>query len=173
MRRPLFSLLVLLVLTGGCRVGSALAQEAQGIAFSCNPVRLYRGDTLTVTFHSTHDDADLAVLNENNRMVLISFKRQPEDKIDPVIPQSEFGKMKQVRLATASARGSAMEPWVHGKNAAVLNRPQLIFTKAGNYEVIVGPNLKSPNAAIDVCYLFYYDYPRPTASARQRTPPTR
>ena len=48
--------------------------------------------------------------------------------------------MKQVRLATANARGSVMEPFVHGKDAdaAVLRQSQLIFTKTGNYEVIVG-----------------------------------
>lgn len=78
MRRPLCSSLILLILAGGIRVGPALAQEAQEIAFDCEPVRLYRGDTLEVTFESPHDDADLAILNEDNRMVLISFKRQPE-----------------------------------------------------------------------------------------------
>jgi hypothetical protein len=161
MRRPLFSSLVLVVLAGGLRVSPALPQAAKEIAFDCKPVRLYRGDTLAVTFDSPHHDEDLAVLNEDNRMVLISFKRQPEDKTDPVIPQGEFGKMKQVRLATADARGSVMEPWVQGKDAAVLKQPQLIFTKTGNYEVIVGHNLKSPNSEIDVCYLYYFDYPRP------------
>ena len=68
--------------------------------------------------------------------------------------------MKQVRLATANARGSVMEPWVHGKDAAVPRPTQLIFTKTGNYDVIVGRNLKSPNSVIDVCDLCYFDHPK-------------
>lgn len=56
--------------------------------------------------------------------------------------------MKQVRLATANTRGSVMEPREQGKDAAVLKQPQLIFTKTGNYEVIVGHNLKSPSCEI-------------------------
>lgn len=160
MRLPLCWSLALLLLVGGFRVAPASAQPAEEIDFNCERTRLYRGDTLVVDFYSQHDDADLAILNEENRMVLISFKRQPEDKADPMIPRGQFGKMKQVRLATADARGSVMEPWVQGKDAAVLKQPQLIFTKTGNYEVIVGHNLKSPNSEIDVCYLYYFDYPR-------------
>ena len=99
-------------------------------------------------------------MDEDSHTILISFKRQPEDRVDPVIPQSEFGKMKQVTLATTNARGSVIEPWVHGNAAAVLKQPQAIFTKTGNYEVIVGQNLKSPNGSIGVCYLYYHDYPR-------------
>jgi len=144
----------------GFRVAPALAQTAEEIDFNCERTRLYRGDTLVVDFYSQHDDADLAILNPDGRSILISFARQPEDKVDPVISHGEFARMKQVRLATVTARGSVMEPWVHGKDAAVLKQPQLIFTKTGNYDVIVGQNLKSPNSEIDVCDLYYYDYPK-------------
>jgi hypothetical protein len=160
MRLPLFSLLVLLVLAGGFRVGPALAQADEEFHFDCEPTRLYRGDTLAVNFLSPHDDADLAISNTDNQMMFVSFKRYPGDKVDPAIPQAAFGKMKQVRLATASARGSGMEPWVGGKDAAILKPPQLIFTITGNYDGIVGRHLQSPNSGIDVCDLYYYDYPR-------------
>jgi hypothetical protein len=155
------SLLVLLVLAGGFRVGPALAQPAEEIDFYCEQTRLYRGDTLVVDFHSPRDDADLAIMNADGQTMLISFKRQPEDKVDPVIPRSDFAKMKIVRLGTANARGSVVEPWAHAKAAAVLRQPELIFTKTGNYEVVVGQDLKSPNGSIGVCYIYYHDYPRP------------
>jgi hypothetical protein len=167
MGRPLFSVLVLLVLAGCFRVGSALAQPDEEMDFYCERTRLYRGDTLVVDFHSPHDDADLAIMNSDGQTMLISFRRQPEDKFDPVIPQSEFAKMKQVRLATPTARGSLMKPWVHGKAASVLKQPQLIFTKTGNYDVVVGQDLKSPNSEIDVCDLYYYDYPRGRSKRRR------
>jgi len=160
MRRRLFPSLVLLLLTGWFRVGPALAQPAEEIDFYCERTRLYRGDTLVVDFHSPHDNADLAISNADGQTMLISFKRRPQDKVDPVIPQGEFGKMKQVRLATDKARGSVLEPWVEGKAAAVLKQPQLVFTETGNYDLIVGQDLKSPNSEIDVCDLYYYDYPR-------------
>ena len=171
MRRRLFSSLALIFLAGGFRVEPAFAQAASAtreIDFDCEPVRLYRGDILAVNFHSPHDGADLAILNPDARSILISFARQPEDKVDPVISHGEFANMKQVRLATANARGSLMEPWAHGKDAAVLKQPQLIFTKTGNYDVVVGQNLKSPNSEIDVCDLYYRNYPR--GQSKEKSP---
>jgi len=109
--------------------------------------------------------------------MIISFKRRPEDKVDPVIPHDQFGKMHQIRLDTAKARGSMMKKWADGGTPAVLDPPQFIFTESGSYEVIVGPDLMAPNGEIDVCDVNYYDYPKPpmTTHADQapKTPPTR
>jgi hypothetical protein len=71
MRLPLCSSLVLLVLVGGFRVGTAWAQPAEEIDFDCEPVHLYRGDILAVNFHSPHDDAELAVMNEDGDTILV------------------------------------------------------------------------------------------------------
>jgi len=71
--------------------------------------------------------------------------------------------MIHVKIDTASATGSVMKGWTHGKTRAALEPPQLIFTKTGNYDVLVGTDLRSPNGGIGICYMYYYDYPRPTA----------
>ena len=126
-----------------------------------------------VTFHSPHGDADLAIDNADNQTMVISFKRGPEDKVDAIIPHDKFGKMRPVKLNTAKAQGSLMEDmkdWAHGKTPAVLEPPRLIFTKTGNYEIVVGSDLRSPNSEIDVCYLYYFDYPKPRAKRADQPP---
>jgi len=139
--------------------------------FDCNPVRLYRGDTLTVTFHSPHDDAELAIRNPEGQAIVVSFNRAPEDKIDSPIPHEKFAKMKQVKIDTASSTGSLMKGYAHGETRAVLEPLQPIFAKTGNYDVLVGTDLRSPNGGIDVCYMYYYDYPRPTPDRHHKQAP--
>ena len=139
------------------------------IDFDCEPVRLYRGDILAVNFHSPHNNAELAIANADGQTMVISFKRGPEDKVDSVIPHDKFGKMKQVTLDTAKAQGSVMKQWAHGKTQAVLDPPQLIFTKTGNYDLIVGESITSPNGEIDVCDLYYYDYSRGQSKRKSLT----
>jgi len=180
LRRLLLTSLALLALAGAFRIESASAQAPvamQDFDFDCEPVRLYRGDTLAITFHSPHDDAELAIANADGQTMVISFKRRPEDKVDPVIPHYQFGKMRQIRLDTAKARGSVMKGWAHGGTPAVLDPPQLIFTKTGTYEVVVSSDIMAPNAEIDVRDVNYYDYPKPPISKRAKqapnTPPKR
>jgi hypothetical protein len=132
----------------------------QDFDFDCNPVNLYHGDTLTVTFHSKHDDAELAIRNADGQAIVVSFNRAPEDRIDSPIPHEKFAKMKQVKINTVTATGSLMKDYAHGKTRAVLERLQPIFTKTGNYDILVGTDLRSPNGGIDVCNAYYYDYPR-------------
>ncbi|HVA81196.1 MAG TPA: hypothetical protein VNF29_09750 [Candidatus Binataceae bacterium] len=172
--------LAVLASAGPFRIESASARApvaAQYFVFDCEPTRLYRGDTLTVTFHSPHDDADLAISNAGGQKMVISFKRRPEDKVDPVIPHDQFGRMQTIRLDTATARGSMINKWAHGGTPAVLDPPQLIFTESGSYDVVVSSDIMSPHAEIDVCDLNYYDYPKPPISKRAeqapKTPPKR
>ena len=132
----------------------------QDFDFDCNPVNLYHGDTLTVTFHSKHDDAELAIRNADGQAIVVSFNRAPEDRIDSPIPHEKFAKMKQVKINTVTATGSLMKGYAHGKTRAVLERLQPIFTKTGNYDILVGTDLRWPNGGIDVCNAYYYDYPR-------------
>lgn len=125
---------------------------------------------MTVTFHSPHANADLAILNPDTQTIVISYKRAPEDKVNSVIPHDKFGKMRQVRLNTAKAQGSVMKDWAHGGNPAVLEPPQMIFTKTGNYDVVVGEDITSSNGEIDVCDLYYFDYPKPRAKRADQPP---
>lgn len=160
----MLSSVTLLVLMGTFHSVPAFAQEQtveKEIDFDCEPTYLYRGDTLTVTFLSPHDDADLAIDNADGQTMVISFKHGPEDKVNPVMPHDEFGKMQQVRLDTTKAQGSLMKDRAHGGNPAVLEPPQLTFTKTGGYQVIVGRGITSSNGEIDVCFLNYYDQKRP------------
>jgi len=180
LRRPLLTSLAILALAGVFRIESASAQApvaAQDFDFDCEPVRLYRGDTLTITFLSPHADAELAIDTAENQTMVVSFKRRPEDKVDPVIPHNQFGKMRQIRLDTAKARGSVMKEWAHGGTPAVLEPPELIFTESGSYDVVVSSDIMAPHAEIDVCDLNYYDYPKPPISKRAEqapnTPPKR
>jgi len=180
LRRLLLTSLAVLASAGAVRIESASAQApvaTQYFIFDCEPTRLYRGDTLTVTFHSPHDEAEIAIDRGGGPIMVISFKRRPEDKVDSVIPHDQFGKMQQIRLDTAKARGSVMKEWAHGGTPAVLEPPQLIFTKTGSYDVVVSSNIMAPHAEIDVCDLNYYDYPKPPISKRAeqapKTPPRR
>ena len=180
MRRPLLTSLALLAFAGAVRIGSAFARApvaAQYFEFDCEPTLLYRGDTLTVTFLSPHDDAELAIDRAGGPTMVVSFKRRPGDEIDSVIPHKQFGKMRQVKLDTSKARGSVMKDWAHDGTPALLGPPELIFTETGSYAVIVSSDVMSPNLEVDVCYLSYYDYPKPPISkhAEQapKTPPKR
>jgi len=170
----LLSSLVLLTLATTSHIELAHAQspvDEQEFDFDCDPVNLYHGDTLTVTFHSPHDDAELAIRNAEGQAMVVSFNRAPEAKIDSPIPHEKFAKMKQVKINTAAATGSLMKGYAHGKTRAVLEPLQPIFTKTGNYDVVVGTDLRSPNGAIDVCYMYYYDYPRPTPDGHHKRAP--
>jgi hypothetical protein len=156
-------LLALLSLATTSNIEPLYAQlpvDEQEFDFDCDPVNLYHGDKLTVTFHSPHDDAELAIRNAEGQAIVVSFNRAPEDKIDSPIPHEKFAKMKQVKINTATATGSLLKGYARGETRAVLEPLQPIFTKTGNYEVLVGTDLRSPNGGIDVCYFFYFDHPR-------------
>jgi len=70
-----------------------------------------------------------------------------------------------------------MNEWAHGGTPALLGPPRLIFTETGSYAVVVSSDVMAPNAEIDVCYVNYYNYPKPPISKRAeqapRTPPKR
>ncbi|MGH7780216.1 MAG: hypothetical protein ACREQR_10360 [Candidatus Binataceae bacterium] len=176
MLRQLSSLFLAFVLVSAFRIETAFAQVQVAeieTAFDCEPVRLYRGDSLTVTFHSPHDQTDLAMSNPDGQTMIISFKRGPEDKVAPVIPHDKFGQMKRVTLDTANAQGSVIKERAHVKTPAVLGPPELIFKKTGSYDVIVGLDLRAATGEIGVCDLNYFDYAKPTAKRAAQEPKPR
>ncbi|MDO8434197.1 MAG: peptidoglycan-binding domain-containing protein [Candidatus Binatus sp.] len=136
----------------------------------CSPKVLYRGDTLTVDLPEPHGGLDFAIMHIDT--FLISFEPNAggkyPDTIAPVIPDPEFARMKQIKILTTSARGSLWNSW--GWNSPhTLKPPQLIFTKSGSYEVLMGTPRGPEFEEFDGCWVTYFDYPKPNYSAKNPT----
>ncbi|MDO8432878.1 MAG: hypothetical protein Q7S58_10775 [Candidatus Binatus sp.] len=138
----------------------------------CSPKVLYRGDTLTVDLPEPHGGLDFAIMNYQTDTFMISFEPNAggkyPDTIAPVIPDPEFAGMKQIKLPTSSARGSLSDSWGwNGPHA--LKPPQLIFTKSGSYEVVMGTPRGPEFADFDACWVTYFDRPKPKDSVENST----
>ncbi|MFZ1888434.1 MAG: hypothetical protein WAU33_10405 [Candidatus Binataceae bacterium] len=135
----------------------------------CEPLTLYKGDTLTVDLPVPHDDYEFGISRGvDHPELLMSFKPNPPDTIAPMIPFDAFRKMKQVKILTTKAKGS---PALGANTGPCFKRvdqpPQLIFTASGDYGVEIGPSLDGEDPDVrGWCLVRYIDAPHPAASSR-------
>lgn len=135
---------------------------------SCEPLNLYKGDTLTVDLPVPHDDYEFGISHGvDDPELLMSFKPNPPDTIAPAIPFDVFRKMKQVKILTTSAKGSpALGANTGPCRKRVDQPPQLIFTASGDYGVEIGPSLAGEDPDMrGWCSIHYIDAPRPAAAS--------
>lgn len=131
----------------------------------CSRQTLYKGDVLTVDLPPDHGGLELAIWTENLETFLITFTPNRRDTIAPVIAPGDFGKMTQVKLATARARGSPSHPWQNTGGPLALGDPEPIFTASGLYEVLLDGDLGYDDAAFAACWIDYFDYPQKASAA--------
>ena len=131
------------------------------VKIRCHPSLLYRGDDLVVEFGSSHDGFDFGLQPETGhrdwggKLLLLSFKPGKNDHISPVISPQKFAAMRQITLNTATARGSYSNFWRGDEIPRALKPPELIFTKSGGYEILLGLAIGSEDAAFNACSVEY------------------
>lgn len=124
---------------------------------SCQPEKLYKGDTLKIEFAAVHG-RNLAIFNEKTR----DFYFLTENAGEPSMLPDEFAKLRSVELEVSKVRN-----FVQQNDVGDERRSTPFFTKTGWYRVIIG------HQALDVdfesmpisgmCRVHYTDSSRPAA----------
>jgi hypothetical protein len=65
--------------------------------------------------------------------------------------------MPQITLNTATARGSVSNWWRKPDMVRALKPPELIFSKSGAYEIVLGLSLGAEGSAFGACWVDYVD----------------
>ncbi len=122
---------------------------------TCTPATVYRGQTVILGLPKFHRNYQLAILDPNWNIKVLSFVRGPYDKYGPAVPASRFARMRQMKLSTSSARGTDYGPIADSP-------PQPIFTRSGGYLAMIGTNfIKHDNGPFGACWFHYINEPRP------------
>lgn len=112
----------------------------------CNPLELYRGDTLQLRMATPHGGY-LAILDPAGTTYFVVYPN-PNPGQPSVLPPSAFRLLDNLALITDRIQGA---PRVHGRD-----RNELIFSQSGTYEVRLGENLESDAGhTVYVCRVAY------------------
>jgi len=126
---------------------------------SCPSGTLYRGDTVTIDLPKSHRGYQFAIVDPHWTLLMISFNSSDAD-LAPAISPHRFVQMKQVKLATAKAKGARWE-MLNGFAA-----PQPIFTESGWYLALIGTDFRrDDDGPFGTCW-FHYVNERRTSGPR-------
>src|SRR5919201_202877 len=132
MPRPL--LLAIVVLCMEQSAGADVASSDK--VLTCEPRKVGRNDTLVLRFAVPHPQ-ELAIRAPDRMFYFLVYEPSASDPPGwkPIVDKTSFKAMTELRLQVATAQGT---PWAVSKKGN-----EVIFSKPGNYEVILTDVLES------------------------------
>ena len=130
-------------------VSASTAQPAKKAAqFACSPQRLRNGDTLTIRISTPHG-RDLAIRGPDKRFYFLVFWQASPSDPKPIVDWDAFANTPEISLNTRELRAPVVD--------AGWQPVTKVFTRRGNYRVMLAANLETENAAsaANTCTVFF------------------
>ncbi|MFH0802822.1 MAG: hypothetical protein V2A78_10625 [bacterium] len=114
---------------------------------TCFPKTLYQGDMLTLKMETLHGGY-LGICTPDGKFFFVVCPH-PGDGRNSLVPSEEFTNMSELKIITNVTKAALWE-YGHGM--------ELIFTKSGNYEILLSDNLETDDGTpVYKCNVKYID----------------